>query len=677
MRTTWVAVTVSCGLGACGDDQNVSSLSETDSAQPDTSEPGDVTTGDGDSADDSADSADSSPETIITPPARAAGARAPLSARCDDSDPRRCFLPWPSSVYLTRAATLPTGVTLALASDVFPPDEGVEKLAGADGFSRVSPIVALLPLGAPTDGVVLRVFIAEPGAAFAREVAIDSTIVPGRNANDPASVVGYPLAPLQAASEHLVIVEGPGLGGYDDGAVTARAAQVALGQIAPASQAEANRFAYFAPAREVVAARASSPGFAGLAPIDPARVFALWDFITRSADDARGPLRALASDVKAQVDDGSARITITSAVPRDRPLAIVVEGLISGLVDRTTGAPEPIVYDVPFRVAVPAGSGDYHIVMYGHGTGGDVHDTSFDDLITRSGAAKVNTEIDGWSGDTVTGALSALLVPIAGTRDLTYRMRRSIAGIAAIQRAVLGPLGELLAAPTILDIANPAAGRRPSSDIPIWAGGSLGGVIGSVYSHLEPTIAGGILNVPGAAFTHWLARSSIGDLLDIALAKRYPARVDQQVAASMAQTIWDEVDGAIWAGARDPAPIFVLQMSVGDPIMPNNGTAMVATALDALMLVPDGAEPLLPVVGLTSASEAIGRTALTEFVTHETENAQIHGFAARDAPAGLAARAQIEAFIATLWAGAPRITIPDACESLPVPGLCDFSETAP
>ncbi len=557
-------------------------------------------------------------------------------------------------------------------------DEGVERLAGADGFSRVTPIIALLPQDAAADelaGTVLRVFVAEPGEAFATEVPIDPVIVPGRNPGDRASIVGYPLVPLRAASEHLVIVEAPGLRSFEDASATVHAADVALGKVAPSTNEEARRFAYFAPARAVVAARA----------IDASRVFAVWDFVTRSADDARQPLRTLADDLKAQIDEGRASITITSAVPRDGPIAIVVEGLISGLVDATTGAmgsaggllpevAEPVVFDVPFRVVVPVGSGDYHIVMYGHGTGGNVHDTSFDDLIARSGAAKINTEIDGWSESTVTSALGSLLVPIAGTRDLTFRMRRSIAGIAAIQRAVLGPLGDLLAAPTILDIANPAAGRRPSGDQPIWAGGSLGGVIGCVYSHLEPTIAGGILNVPGAAFTHWLARSTIGDLLDIALAKRYPAMVDQQVAAAMAQTLWDEVDGAIWAGARDPAPIFVVQMSVGDPIMPNNGTAIVATALDALLLVPEGAAPILPIAGLELATEAVGRSALTEFVTNEIDNSHIHGFAARDAPAGLAARAQFEAFIPTLWAGAPRITIPDACEALAVPGICDFSE---
>jgi len=668
MWTMKVAVVAAMAVAAsCGDDAQPSDTRDVTDATDFASEP-DI------APEVDAPLEDATPEVdaIVVPADRAPGVRAPLTGRCDASEPARCFLPWPSSVFLTTDATKATGVRVTVAHDELAADEGMELLDGADGFSRVSPIVALLPHHAPTEGVLMRVFVAEPGAAFATEVPIDTLLVPGRDGDDRDVLVGYPQVPLRAASEHLVIVEGAGLGAFEDGKTSAHAAEVAFGKVAPVDQDEADRYARFAPARTIVAARG----------IDTTEVYALWDFITRSADDARMPLRTLAESVKAQIDDRSATIAITSAVPRDGSIAIVVEGTIAGLVDRLPQGPtfpaapdsQPITYSVPFRVVVPAGTGDYRIVMYGHGTGGNVHDGSFDDLISRSGAAKVNTEIDGWSEDTVIDAVSSLLVPIAGTRDLTARMRRSIAGIAAIQHAVLGPLGELLAAPMILAVPNPAVGRRPSSDKPIWAGGSLGGVIGCVYSHLEPTIVGGVLNVPGAAFTHWLARSSIGVVLNIALAGRYPAMVDQQVAASMAQAIWDEVDGAIWAGARDPAPVFVLQMSVGDPIMPNNGTAMVATALNAVMLVPDGIAPLVPIAGLEPVTEAVGRTGLTEYVTNETATTDIHGFAARAAPAGVAARAQFEAFIATLWAGSPRIVIPDACEDLPQPGICDFSE---
>lgn len=648
MLRPWLTVVASLVL-ACSDDVSPGDVADVAETQVDAVEEA--------TEEVAAEVREEASEEIRDVPDRARGERAPLSARCDDIEPTRCFLPWPSSAFLVADAASTTGVRMSLPQDELPADEGVELLV-ADGFSRVSPIVTVLPAGIATDEVRIRAFVAEPDD-FGRELAIDTLVVPGRF-DDPVSVIGYPRAPMPAASEIVVIVEAPAA----IAALRTPAVALGLGLVAPDTAADRRRAAYFAPARALLAPLVANE-----------RVLAMWDFVTRSAEDPRTPLRTMADHVKAQIHaapgSGGASITITSAVPHDGPIAMIVEGRIEGLVDDVV-APA-VTYGVPFRVVVPAGEGDYRIVMYAHGTTGDVHDSSFDGLIASSGAAKINTEIDGWSGDTVVDALTGLFVPIAGTRALTVRMRRAIAGISAIQAAVLGPLGDLLAAPTIGEIDNPAAGRRPWSDHPIWAGGSLGGVIGCVYGHLEPSIVGGVLNVPGAAFTHWLARSTIGEILDIALTNRYPAMVDQQIAASMAQTLWDEVDGAIWAGAREDAPIFVVQMSVGDPIMPNVGTAMVATALDVVHLLPEGAEPLLPVAGLERATFAEGRSALTEFVTNETDASDVHGFAARDAPAGVAARAQFEAFIKTLWLGAPRIDIPDACMPLPEPGICDFA----
>ncbi|MFO0745004.1 MAG: hypothetical protein U1F43_04910 [Myxococcota bacterium] len=596
-----------------------------------------------------ADTTASDADAWTTPPDRAPGARAPRTARCDDMDPARCFLPWPSNAFVVADAARATGLRLSLAADVLPADEGLETLAGADGFSRVTPVVAALPAGVTSGG--MRLFVAEPGADYGREIALRIIVYPGRTEADPAVLVGYPLAPLAAASEHLAIVTGIG--------PASRAALVALGETAPTSGDEAALVAYHAPARALLAA----------AEVDVAPIARVWDFTTRSTEDPLAHLRSMAAAAKQAVDSGSATVSIDTLVVATEPIAAIVVGHIDGL-------PDPLAdggaFRVPFRVVVPSGDGDYRIVMYGHGTGGDVHDSAFDELIAGSGAAKVNVEIDGWTGDTVAGALSGLLVPLVGTDALVARMRRALAGIAAIQQALGGPLGDALAADTVLGAPNPAAGRRPRTDHPIWAGGSLGGVIGMVYGHLEPSIVGGLLNVPGAGFTHWLGQSSLSELLDLALEGRYPAMVDQQLAAAMAQTSWDEVDGAVWAGTRATPPVFLVQMSVGDPIMPNIATALVATSLGAVMLAPDGATPLVPVAGLSQATEARGRTALCEFATVPGSASSIHGFAAGDSPAGQAARAQLIAFVATLWADDPVITIPDACLPLDPPGLCDF-----
>jgi hypothetical protein len=119
--------------------------------------------------------------------------------------------------------------------------------------------------------------------------------------------------------------------------------------------------------------------------------------------------------------------------------------------------------------------------------------------------------------------------------------------------------------------------------------------------------------------------------------------------------------------------IHVHWMSVGDPIIPNVGTAMVARAFSAVVTLPEGEAPVLGLDGLERAPEVLDRNGFTEYRTDETGASQVHGFGAGSSAAGLAARAQINAFIASLWAGAPATRIPDECQATARPGVCDFA----
>ncbi len=624
--------------------------------------------------------------TVVPPPDRLPGARTPLTARCDAAEEARCLLPWPSNVFTIADPLAPTGLRVHVETDILPADEALALLDAADGFSRLTPLVALVPLGVDPSAVSLRLFVAEPGGDFASEVPLRVSVVPGRDEADPAALVATPLAPLAAATEHLVIVTS---------LAPNRVAELATLRASAVDDAEAARVAYHAPHRAILATRG----------VDPDTIGRLWDFTTRSASDPRTRLQSQATAAKAAVDAGRVTLVIDGAtVPLAEsasPTAVIVRGHLDNIPDPAAlpGAPEGESFSVPFRVVVPSLSAphpapaDYRVVLYGHGTGGNVDDPAFDALIAGAGAAKVNIEVDGWTDATVGGAISGLLLPLRGTDQLVARMRRAQAGIAAIQRALVGPLGAALAADTVAGIPNPAAGRRPrvvtdrtghrELDLPVWAGGSLGGVTGMVYGHLEPSIVGGVLNVPGAGFTHWLSQSGVFSLIGAAFVERYPAIVDLQIAMAMTQPLWDEVDGAAWtdsiswtAGSRPSrnsratAPLFLVQMSVGDPIMPNIATALVATSLHAAVV---GGTPV-PVPGLPSVTVARGRSALTEFVAPAGSAYQVHGFAAGDTPAGIAARAQMIAFIQSLWAGDPTIVLPDACLALDPPGTCDFSQ---
>ncbi|MCA9516515.1 MAG: hypothetical protein KC635_16355, partial [Myxococcales bacterium] len=329
-------------------------------------------------------------------------------------------------------------------------------------------------------------------------------------------------------------------------------------------------------------------------------------------------------------------------------------------------------FSAPFRVVVPAGAGDYRVVMYAHGTGGDVGDSSFDGLIAEHGAAKVGLEIDGWTDDTLGGTIADLFTPLLGAERVANRVIQAEAGGSAVLHALAGPLGDALAAATLGDAPNPAAGRRPDTRAPLWAGGSLGGVVGLVFGHLEPTIAGGLLNVPGAGLTHWLPRSSLYGLLESTLADRFPTPAELNLVVAMAQLPFDAMDGAVWADARADDPPFLVQESIGDPVLPNVGSELVATSLGAVQV---GAV-LHPIAGVARVDEGVGRSVVTQFKVPDdpqTDALAVHGFAARDGLAGQAAREQLIGFLTSVWDGAPRVTVPSQCAANTPAGSCDFS----
>jgi hypothetical protein len=232
-------------------------------------------------------------------------------------------------------------------------------------------------------------------------------------------------------------------------------------------------------------------------------------------------------------------------------------------------------------------------------------------------------------------------------------------------------LARVLAAPMLGDVANPAAGRYPRAEGAIWTGGSLGGTMGLVYTRSEPRMIAGVLNVPGAAWSHFITGSSLYPAARLALLTSYPSGdYEIHIAVGMSQLNFDDVDGATWGGANPERPM-LFQESMGDPVLPNIGTEMAAASAGAAQV---GAV-LADLPDARRVSEVTSGSALTRFRVPATVTGpyNVHGFAARDSMAGVAAREQIVGFIRSLWAGSMRVTIPATCAANTPPGSCDFS----
>lgn len=615
--------------------------------------------------------------SVPTYPDRRPGERAPVTRACDDTDRTRCLLPWPSSAFTAVDPSSATGLRLRVERASLPFDDDPSPLAQADGFSRITPIVtgfdrALAPasVGAASPGP-LRVLVAQPGSAsYGADVPLRYELV-GPYADETETLLAaFPEAPLEAATDHVAVVldslraaDGSALAPSPD-------TRVALGLVAPKTDGEARLRAYHAPTRAVLAK----------AGIDPARVLRVWDFTTRSAEQPSRRLLAVRELALAAVRDGTAIPIIDSVTPGTGSIAFVAKGRLTNVPSflRADGSPAtdasgaPIaagVREAPFRVVVPHGAGDYPIFMYGHGNGGSVDDDAFDEEIAGVGMAKVNVELTGFQGVAAVSTIVDLKAMFTGSERMAATIVQALASEAAIQRAMGGSLGELLAAPTIAGMPNPAAGRRPRTQRVFAGGGSLGGSLAVVHASADPDVAYTVSNVPGAGWTHFIRTGAAWQMASPLLRVSYPSRLDLELAVLQSQTITDVADSAIWPGLRKGGPPLVLvQESIGDPVVPNPVTELLARALGATHV----RTPIAAVRGLVEADEAVGTSGLMQFKTSQTGVLEIHGFAARQTPAGAAARDQIARFLASALAGTPRIERPAACAAT-ADGSCDFS----
>ncbi len=619
---------------------------------------------------------DDAPAPTFTAPDRAAGDRKPLTAACGDPSELRCLLPWPSSAFLTADASTATGVRLHVEATSLPVDDDPRSLALADGFSRATPLAIGFPgpIAAPAAGPSaegpVRLLLAEHDHPRRGEsVPLRLSTIAGEDPATETLLLGYPSRPLEPGADYVAVV-------LDDlksegGAPFApsRQTQVALGLAAPDSQAEAVFRGYHAPTRALLAE----------AGIDPARVQRVFDFTTRSGDDATKRLTAMRKAAIEAVAAGSVTVAIDSVVYAPNPaVAAIVQGRLVGLPsfleedrDLVLDAAGDVVpagtHEAPFRVMVPAGTGDYRFVMFGHGMGGDVDDSSFDQKLGENGVGKVGIRFDGWTGDDVIETFVSLTRMAESTHRSTARLMQALADGAAIQRSMETSLGALLSGPTFDGGANPLIGRKPDGSIPVWAGGSLGGTLGLVYASADPDMHYGVLNVPGAGWTHFIPGSSVYSTVRGLLRTTYGGDLDVGHALALSQSNWDDVDGAIWADRTPDEPTaYLIQESMGDPVLPNEGTAMLSVAVGAGQV---GAV-LSPILGVETSSEVVGKSGLTQYRTADMDGYDIHGFAAKSGLAGDAARDQITTYLKSVWEGQPKITVPAGC----LGGSCDFTK---
>ncbi len=624
---------------------------------------------------------------------RAPGEHRALGLGCDPTDATRCLMPWPSSAFMQADDSQVTHLRLRVPPEGLVSGDRVAGLDRADGFSRATPMMVAFPalldeasIGDGTTGSV-RLLVAE-GPTRGTQVPVRSVMLAPQDIREPeTAIVAYPRTLLAPATEHIAVVLDTL---HAAGGATLRAndeTRAALGLQAPRTPAQEQLRAWHAPTRALLAQ----------AGIDPARVIRVWGFVTRSREQPLVALRAMRARAIEALRDGTATVQVdTVTVPSLESAALVVNGHIRGLprwvtaehlVTRQASGPVAVAgmtYDAPFRVLLPrGGTGSYPAVVFGHGMGGEVTDPSFDGLLAGAGAAKINIRFDGLTETEMATTFLGFLKMNLGVEQATSVLLQSLAGGMAVIHSMRGVtpegvalpaasnLREVLAAPMVGSMANPLVGRRSDPDTLTWAGGSLGGTAGITMVNAEPQFIAGVANVPGVAWSHFLIRSVLFDIVRTGLQRIYGSTLDIYLQLAISQTLWDEIDGAAWADAQEHPRPLLIQESMGDPVLPNLGTEFAAAALGAVQI---GAV-LNPIVGVSTAPMAEGRTAITQYrvPASVTSASDIHGFAARSGPPTEAALEQIRVFLSGAWAGQARTILPTNCAMNTPAGSCDFS----
>ncbi len=623
--------------------------------------------------------------------------RTPITAASESLDPTRCLLPFPSNTFTKLDSSSTTGLRLALdISSFMPTDDNATLLNFGDGFSRSTPLMSgFMPFIDPTTlGVpdplgtgmsspvpngetpAVRLLVAQPGAAdFATDVPLRTHTVNDDEGYPVGTslLISYPARVLAPASDYVAVVFDSIRDVNGKKYSTPHAQQVALGLADPESQAEANLRGYHAPTRAVLKA----------AKIDPHHVLRAWTFTTRSSDDATKRLSAMINAMTAAVTAGQITVTIDTIALGTAPIAAIVNGHISGapqfvapdgsLSMGDDGMPVAMgVANAPFRVVVPVGTGDYHVIYFGHGTAGNINDGTFDTEFAAHGAAKLSFQFDGWTDNDFVQTFAGVVTMFKGSTHFAALTLQSLARGTAIQALLGNKLADLLSSATVTTstgaIANPVAGRKPNLDIQVYAGGSLGGTMGLVIASSYPNIDHAVLNVAGAGWTHFMPNSVIYKVADTLLQTPYGTRYDGRMALAMTQGIWDEMDGASWTGKRSITAL--IQESIGDPVLPNVGTELVANVLGADQL----GVVLSPIEGSTAITLPTHASAITQYKVPSTFSTyQTHGFIECNSGAGNAAKAQAVDFIQSVYDGNPTINYPAACTATP-DGSCDFSK---
>jgi hypothetical protein len=539
-----------------------------------------------------------------------------MPAECNPLGGEGCLMPWPSAAYEVEDSSTATGRRLQLPIEAMPTNIDATPVDPVmlnrwDGFSPTGPLLVAFPTGVSDAGlpsfkdpdaslaadspiVLVNADTGERAPLFA-ELDLNTTDITKRD------LIIRPLARLAPNAHYVVGVRR-----------SVKAADGSELPISPGFQAAVDGHGYGHPRfdKERNEAVFDALEAQGVARTDLAIA---WDFHTASDAFLQSDLIAMRdAALPALGTDGANLSFVADEQVPDAGLYKAYLGTFKSpgflsdgdhddsiLVRGADGLPAlQGMRDAKFAALIPDCVAIEPLprptIIFGHGLFGDAAERLHDDFVIDLARQHCFVVIAG----EFTGLTSAQiqLAPLAANdmnlgRQISEKLAQAVIDFISLETIARGPMR------TSPEFSYNGTPVIDASQV-FYVGGSLGGIMGNTFMAYDPNITRGVLAVPGGVWSLMFERSNAWHLLKGAAMNAYEDPFAYQLNIAALGMLMEPYDPITTAGnviknplPGTPAKNILMWYSLGDCLVTNIATEMVARTMGIDLLAPTVKEP--------------------------------------------------------------------------------------
>ena len=549
---------------------------------------------------------------------------------CDPIAPSYCGFPFPNDYWTEADATTPTGLRLALPSEIMPETGGgvrstPDAFNEADGFSSAIAAMVHIP-GATGDGLATPDTIGDSllntsrtvildtvtGQRVAHWVDVDAYVVEAKKrveamAELPEFTIARPLEELEQERALMLrpamrledgrryIVAVLGVVDADDNVAPAAPEFAALrdGTMSSDPNIEARRVHF-----ETIFSDLSAAG------VSRGDIQVAWDFTTASKENNTAWMVHIRDDAFSNFPNGvsytvqnvtegfDATTACRLEIDFDMPL-YMTKGEAGGVINFGSGGmPEQngtFEYSAAMVVPKTAQTTPAKLVEFGHGQlGAKEQVLGFQPIADALNIAAFGLDFKGFAfDDQATIATVLTSGDLSGFRAIPERMHQGILNfLMAMRTLYIAANGDAMT-PLNQALVTHCGGAEIDGDQRYYFGGSQGGILGATLMALSTDVTRGMLAVPGQPYNLLLNRSVNFDAFAPFFYAPYDWNaLDAQMNLALIQGLWDRAEPSGYSKyirtdllPGTPAHEVLIQVSKSDHQVTNLGAHIMARTI--------------------------------------------------------------------------------------------------